>query len=89
MEHSKKTIHPCPHCEFVSTIATSLRSHILTHTGEKPYKCPDPNCDYASTQMGPLQKHIKRSHVYEKPINENIDNSTDKGELDSYFKSTT
>ena len=60
LKHSKTTIHLCPHCEYVSTIVTSLRSYILTHTGEKSYKCPDPNCDYASTQIGPLQRHIKR-----------------------------
>ena len=60
LKHSKTTIHLCPHCEYVSTIVISLRSYILTHTGEKSYKCPDPNCDYASTQIGPLQRHIKR-----------------------------
>ena len=62
-----------------------MRSHILTHTGEKTYKYPDPNCDYASTQMDPLQKYIQRSHEYEMPINENIENSTDKGELDDHI----
>ena len=37
---------------------------MLTHSGEKPYKCTQ--CDYASTQAGALNRHIK-THSLLKP----------------------
>ena len=38
-----------------------------THTGEKPYKCIHPGCDYAAAQSGALTNH-SRTHTGAKPF---------------------
>ena len=38
-----------------------------THTGEKPYKCGHPGCDYAAAQSGALTNH-SRTHTGAKPF---------------------
>jgi len=43
-----------------------LKRHVLTHTGEKPWKCNFSECGYACCQSGGLKNHIL-THTGEKP----------------------
>ncbi|XP_051971187.1 ras-responsive element-binding protein 1-like isoform X2 [Xyrauchen texanus] len=50
----------CPFCPRVFPWASSLQRHMLTHTGQKPYPCPQ--CDaYFSTKSN-CERHLLRKH---------------------------
>ena len=48
---------PCPHCGK-EVVKKNMPAHIRTHTGEKPYKCPD--CDYCCVSSTALSLHRRR-----------------------------
>ncbi|XP_063609183.1 zinc finger protein Xfin-like [Penaeus indicus] len=56
--------HQCPYCTYNTKFTTSLRNHMRTHTGEKPYSCP--YCSFCSATKDRLKSHI-RTHTGEKP----------------------
>jgi len=40
----------------------SMMSHLRSHTGEKPYACPRPECDKGFARSDALSKHLKQYH---------------------------
>ncbi|XP_069999387.1 zinc finger protein 497 [Penaeus vannamei] len=61
---SPSKIHQCSYCAYTTNVATNLKNHIRTHTGETPFKCM--HCSYSSTTKQSLIYHV-RTHTGEKP----------------------
>ena len=51
-------------CEYASVELSKLKRHMRSHTGERPYQCPD--CNYASPDTYKLKRHM-RIHTGERP----------------------
>jgi len=65
--HLKKCTYPP--CTFTTFHSTTLRDHLTTHTGEKPYKCDFDGCNIALTTSGALSRHKRlENHINNKVI---------------------
>ena len=51
-----------PGCGYIATRKGSLKAHLRTHTGERPYPCEVPGCGYRAAESGTLKKHL-RTHT--------------------------
>jgi Zinc finger, C2H2 type. len=56
-----KRKYPCHLCSKVFGWSTDLKRHILTHTGERPFKCK--LCEATFTRNFLLQKHQSKVHT--------------------------
>ncbi|KAG9356070.1 hypothetical protein JZ751_000914 [Albula glossodonta] len=50
----------CSYCPRVFPWASSLQRHMLTHTGQKPYPCPQ--CDAFFSTKSNCERHLLRKH---------------------------
>ena len=55
--HSKEKSNKCNQCDYASSTASHLRTHMKIHSKEKSNKRSQ--CDYASIEAGNLRKHLK------------------------------
>ena len=50
-----RAIFKCKYCDRVLSQISNLRSHLLTHTGDKPFKCSTCSCSFRDSVA--LRKH--------------------------------
>ncbi|XP_055306218.1 zinc finger protein 813-like [Sitodiplosis mosellana] len=60
-----KKQHKCPSCDYVASQTSTLKRHMLTHTGRKPFPCNI--CDKRFALKQNLQSHLK-THPDEYPF---------------------
>ena len=51
--------YACPYCDKKTIMNSHMEEHIRTHTGEKPFPCPNEYCSYAAAQKSSLKKHVE------------------------------
>ena len=49
-------LNKCSQCDYVSSNASALKTHLKMHIGEKSNKCNQ--CDFASSEASKLRRHL-------------------------------
>ncbi len=82
--------YKCKTCGISVKGPANLRNHIRVHTGEKPFPCNFPGCDFRTAHKGSLTRHM-RKHSREKLFNCHICGTyfTRKSSLNRHMKSNT
>ncbi|KAI8641666.1 hypothetical protein BD408DRAFT_313876, partial [Parasitella parasitica] len=51
--------YKCKKCFKDFSRPSSLRIHVLSHTGEKPHVCPRPDCGRRFSVQSNMRRHLK------------------------------
>ncbi|KAG9045891.1 hypothetical protein FS837_005522 [Tulasnella sp. UAMH 9824] len=61
--------YECQYCQKRFNRPSSLKIHVNTHTGEKPFQCPFPGCGRRFSVMSNMRRH-SRVHTQARPEDE-------------------
>lgn len=53
-------IFVCETCGVKMDRSSSFKRHIALHTGDRPFRCPNPGCNYSAIQKTHLKNHLER-----------------------------
>ena len=69
----RQTVHPCPHSDCIKyfTRPSRLQTHLLTHTGDRPYKCLEDGCMKSYSRAAHLKRHTIKIHSSTDPDTSN------------------
>ena len=56
----KGRVHQCQVCPYTTYHSPSLKRHLRTHTGERPFACSF--CSYRCKQKAHLKSHLMLKH---------------------------
>ncbi|KAI9028644.1 hypothetical protein DFJ74DRAFT_659563 [Hyaloraphidium curvatum] len=51
--------YPCPHCAKRFPRPSSLATHLHSHTGERPFPCPNTGCGKRFSVLSNLRRHLR------------------------------
>lgn len=66
INNGSKSIFPCTSCDKLFSRPYNLKSHMRTHTLERPYECPYKPCGWKFARPHDLRRH-ELGHTGEKP----------------------
>ncbi|CAG8512759.1 30426_t:CDS:1 [Racocetra persica] len=70
--------YQCPYCIKRFSRPSSLKIHINSHTGEKPFVCTEPGCGRRFSVHSNMRRHL-RVHRIGKPIKKAYNDRDNKG----------
>ncbi|KAF5348651.1 hypothetical protein D9758_006789 [Tetrapyrgos nigripes] len=66
--------HQCSYCGKRFSRPSGLKIHLTTHTGEKPYVCPEEGCHRSFSVRSNMRRHVRIVHQY------SLQGASDSGE---------
>jgi uncharacterized Zn-finger protein len=57
---SRKTIHFCKICQKLFERPSTLKTHMNSHTGERPYFCPNDSCNRSFSVRSNMNRHYRK-----------------------------
>lgn len=57
-----RKIHECPLCHMKFQRPEHVKRHMLSHSSEKPFVCPEPNCNKRFNRNDNLKQHLRNIH---------------------------